>query len=325
MFETVLRQLGIVLPSVRGLAAYRHFCTPHLSTHRSADHDSLVERARFHLREATPRRLATSQGNLQAYIFEPQSETAAASALMVHGWTGEAAFMSAFADHLLRHNFRVVLFDLPAHGKSEGRMTSLIACAHAVREVAEALGPLPFVVGHSLGAMAALLAAEGGPPMPRPCPFAALVLVAMPNRFSEVTRRFGAEQGLSPAAQRVYEHRLERLAHRRIADFTGTNLIAGAGTPVMLLHARDDAEVPFADAQEIVAACPGAELQSFDGLGHRKILYAPPAVRAATAYLSRQRQALLSRRMSTSATVQQPITASSSAAPSRDRRSPSLP
>jgi pimeloyl-ACP methyl ester carboxylesterase len=307
------------------LVAYRQFCTPHLSTHRSADHDSLVERARFHLREATPQRLATSQGNLQAYVFEPAAGSATASVLMVHGWTGEAAFMSAFADHLLRHNFRVVLFDLPAHGKSAGRMTSLIACGHAVREVAEALGPFPFVVGHSLGAMAALLAAEGRRPMPRPYPFAALVFVAMPNRFSEVTRRFGAEQGLSPAAQRVYEHRLERLAHRRIVDFTGANLIAGAGKPVMLIHARDDAEVPFADAEEIVAACPVAELQSFDGLGHRKILYAPPAVRAATAYLMRQRQVLLSQRASTSAAAHQPITAPSSEAPSRDRRSASLP
>ena len=200
--------------------------------------------------------------------------------------------MSAFAEHLRRRGFRAVLFDCPAHGDSAGTRTSLIACAHAVREVAEALGPIQFVVAHSLGGLAALLAGGGGPPMPRPYPFSGYVLVATPNRFAEVTTKFGAEQGLSPAAQRAYEDRLERLAHRKIKDFTGANLLGATGRPALLLHARDDAEVTFASAEEIAASCPATELQAFDGLGHRKILYAPPVVRAATAFLTRQQRLL---------------------------------
>ena len=44
--------------------------------------------------------------------------------------------------------------------------------------------------------------------MPSAYPFQGFVLVAVPNRFSEVTRRFGEELGLSPEAQRAYEVRL---------------------------------------------------------------------------------------------------------------------
>jgi pimeloyl-ACP methyl ester carboxylesterase len=272
----------------QGIRAFRQFCTPRLSSYRAPDHDQLVERARFHLRNAAPLRVATSEGDIQAYVFEPEPNTATGtSVLLVHGWTGEASFMTAFAEHFRKRGLRAVLFDFPAHGQSAGEHTSLIACAHAVREIAEALGPMHAVVGHSLGGMAALLAGGGGAPMPRAYPFQDYVLVAVPDRFSEVTRKFGEELGLLPAAQRVYEQRLEEIAHRRMADFTGAKLLAATGRPALLLHARDDADVEFADAEAIAAFCSGVQLQACDGLGHRRILYAPPVVRAVAAYLLR--------------------------------------
>lgn len=269
--------------------AFQHFCTPHLSRHRSPDHEVLVDRARFHLRHARPRRVTTSVGELQAYVFDPDSGKPDGTVLFVHGWTGEAAFMTAFAEPFRKRGFRAVLFDLPAHGRSAGERTSLISCAHAVREVAEALGPIHFAVAHSLGGHAALLAGSGGPPMPRAYPFQGYVLVAVPNKFSQVTEQFSKDLGLSPEARSVYEGHLERIAERRIADFTAANFLVESGRAALLLHSRDDADVAFSDAQEIVAACPTAGLQPFDDLGHRKILYAPPVVRTAVTYLVRQR------------------------------------
>jgi len=196
--------------------------------------------------------------------------------------------MTAFAEHFRRRGFRNVLFDFPAHGRSTPERASLFDCAHAVRQVAEALGPIEYVLAHSLGGMAALLAGGGGAPMPRGYPFRAFVLVAMPNHFSTVTRTFGEDEGLSPEAQRAYERRLETIAHRKIADFTGVNLLKQTGRPALLLHSRDDPDIAFADAAAIAAASVRAELIPFDDLGHRKILYAPPAVRAASAFLLHQ-------------------------------------
>jgi pimeloyl-ACP methyl ester carboxylesterase len=292
--DQMLRPLISSDPQLAGELAFEQFCTPRLSRHRSRDHDVLVERARFHLRNATSKRIPTSEGELQAYVFEPEGSVSRATVLFVHGWTGEASFMTAFAEQFRKRGFRAVLFDLPAHGKSAGDRTSLIACAHAVRQAAEALGPVHFVVAHSLGGLAALLAGGGGRPMPRAYPFLAFVLVATPNRFSSVTDKFGEELALSPAAQRVYEQRLEGIAQRRIADFTGANLLTTTGRPALIMHAHDDDDVAFAHAQEIVAACPSARLQSFDDLGHRRILYAPPVVRAAMSYLAAQRERIVS-------------------------------
>ena len=131
-------------------------------------------------------------------MFDPEGAWNSASVLLVHGWTSEASFMTAFAEYFRKCGFRIVLFDFPAHGQSTRERASLIDCAHAVRHVAEALGPIEYVLADSLGGMAALLAGGGGAPMPRGYPFRAFVLVAMPNDFSAVTRTFGEEEALRP-------------------------------------------------------------------------------------------------------------------------------
>jgi pimeloyl-ACP methyl ester carboxylesterase len=272
-----------------GVEAFARFCTPATSMYRSPDTDVLVARARTQLAGASPVRLSTDQGDLQAYIFEAEGTWNGGSVLLVHGWTSEASFMTAHARNLRRLGFRVVLFDFPAHGLSAGASASLIDCAHSVREVAERLGPIDYVLAHSLGGMAALLAAGGRTPMPRRLSFRAFALVSMPNDFATITRNFGAYENLSPRVQREFEQQLEAIAHRKVADFTGVNLLKEYGRPrALLMHARDDADVAFAQAEAIAGAHVGAELLAFEDLGHRKILYAPPAVRAAGQFLVRE-------------------------------------
>jgi pimeloyl-ACP methyl ester carboxylesterase len=281
-----LAKLRDLPPALAGALAFRRFCTPKLSTRRSADHDILAARARFHLRNARWVGVPTMHGLIQAYVYEPEKMDAATpSVLIAHGWTSEASFMAVFAEQLRRAGFRVVAFDQPAHGKSPGERASLIDCARALLEVAIQLGPIRFVVAHSMGCLASLVAGEGAAPMAQAYPFERYVLVSPPNRFIDITREFSEELGLKPAARRAYEGHLERIAHRRVADFTAARMLAATGRPALLMHARDDHEVRFANSEAIAGACPQATLAAFDGLGHRNILFAPPVIRAAVTYL----------------------------------------
>jgi len=268
-----------VLPRMAGYLAFRKFCTPSLSRQRSPDHEELVARARFHLRLARPVTVATRSGNVVAHLVEPEQREPRGTVIVVHGWTSEASFMMAIAEYLRRRGYRVVLPDLPAHGLSPGHRTSLIDCARAVRDVGEALGPISFAIAHSMGGLAALLAGSEIRPIPRAWPVRGYALIAVPNRFRAITRRFGADQGLSHAAQLDFERRLERIAERPIKTFTGVELLRETGRPALLLHSRDDEDVAYSNAEEISAASSNVRLETLDGLGHRKILYAPPVVR----------------------------------------------
>jgi pimeloyl-ACP methyl ester carboxylesterase len=78
---------------------------------------------------------------------------------------------------------------------------------------------------------------------------------------------------------------LERIAHRSLGTFTATQLLRAADRPALLLHARDDFEVPISNSEAIAKACSAAQLIAFDGMGHRKILSSPQVVRAAVGFL----------------------------------------
>ena len=273
--------------AVAGDAAFRVFCTPSISERRAANHRQLTERARYHLRNAHWARLDTPVGEVQTYVFEPDQQIAPGIVLIVHGWTGESSFMTVMAEAIRRSGFRVALFDLPAHGLSSGRSTNLIDCARATVSVAEQLGPVHALVTHSFGGLISLVAAEGHAPMPGKLRTKHIALIASPNHLSDVTEHFSRHWGLDAVGRRAFEHRLERLGGRTLNCFAAAKLLPASGIRGLVIHAPDDADVPFRCAEEIVAGVPGMELHSFNGLGHRNILFASPATRAVTSYLKR--------------------------------------
>ncbi len=165
--------------------AFRQFCLP--SKRRAPGFTKLAQRARFHLRHAVAERF----GEIQIYSFEP-SDRSKGTILLIHGWGAEASIMAAYAEPLRRTGFRVVAFDLPAHGRLEGKYTNLAACARAAHRVAEQAAPLHGVIAHSLEGLIALWLAEGGPPLPSKIPIGKIALLACPNRFVDVARNFGA-------------------------------------------------------------------------------------------------------------------------------------
>ncbi len=278
------QRLNRLPPAAASDAAFRIFCTPSMSEWRDPNYSRLSERARFHLRNANWRRIKTAVGDVQAYIFEPDTQTPTGTVLFVHGWTSEAAFMTALAEPIRRSGFRVALFDLPAHGRSSGRRTNLIECAKATLAVAEAVGPICAMVAHSFGGMVCLLAADGNRPMPRALRAGNVVLIACPNRLSDVTREFADRRAMTDSARRGFESRLERVGWRSIDRYATSELLQSSGCRALVVHARDDDEVPFRCAEE-VAAQSRAKLVTFDAFGHRNILYAPPAVRAVVKHL----------------------------------------
>jgi pimeloyl-ACP methyl ester carboxylesterase len=280
------RRLGGLPPAAAGDAAFRIFCTPAISERRAANHRQLTERARYHLRNAHWQRVETPVGKIQTYTFEPDTRAVRGVALIVHGWSGEASFMAAVAEPIRRAGFRVVLFDLPAHGLSEGRSTNLIDCARATVAIGDAVGPVDAIVTHSFGGLIALVATEGHRPMPHALTTNRIVLIASPNRLSDVTGYFSKHWQLNDAGRRAFEQRLERVGGRPLSCFASGKLLRASRCRAFVIHARDDRDVSFHCAEEIVSEVSAAELRAFDGLGHRNILFAPQVARAVTAYLA---------------------------------------
>ncbi|MDR7096355.1 alpha/beta fold hydrolase [Hydrogenophaga laconesensis] len=205
--------------------------------------------------------------------------------LLVHGWGGNATHMGRMVAPLLAQGFRVIAFDGPAHGRSSGSTTDMVAFAGAVAAVARRTGPLHAVIGHSFGAAMALFAArDWGIDARR------MVLVSVFNHCNWFVEMFAQHAGLTPEVQqRVRDLFVQRYSGR--FDWHRMSVLEmarQAQCPALLVHDENDQEIPFAHGLAIAAALPAAQFKATLGLGHHCVVRNPEVIRRVVAFLSEQ-------------------------------------
>lgn len=264
-------------PRLTGRIAFRLFCTPPRPK-QGRDRASSVKPPAARLAGGTVFSVPFPCGSVTAHRFEPAAQAedgAAPCVLLLHGWTGRAAVMSALVQPLLDAGFRVVAFDLPGHGASTGTMLDLPTGVASLAAVARAIGPLEAIVAHSFGGSIALAALAGTLPAQPRVTAKRLVLIAPPSSMQEVAGWFARRIGLGPRGLRALEARIHAVAGVPVTAFAGAAQLQRHAGPTLLLHCRDDREVPFAHAQALADAGPFIRLEAVAGLGHRRILTAP--------------------------------------------------
>lgn len=206
--------------------------------------------------------------------------------LLVHGWEGHAGQLQSFVEPLTARGFSVVAVDLPAHGHSSGRTTSVRDFADALAAVAAQVGPIHAVVAHSLGAAATALAL--GPRRPKGGRLQAerVVLLAPPEGPAHFVQAMIAQMGCSPAVGAGIVRRIQERVGLTFADLSVPSFAPQLDLPALVMHDPADRIVPFAHAQAIAAAWPGARLRPTPKLGHRRILTDPQVIAEVTAFIT---------------------------------------
>lgn len=190
------------------------------------------------------------------------------SVLLVHGWGGCAAQFVAWIGPLLAAGFRVIAYDAPGHGDSEGTLSSAPASGGTIKALAAHFGDFEMILAHSLGAIATALALAEGVTTKRavflaPCVSVLDSLVACGRRHGLTT----------PEEEQMLIHYFETTFSTDLSLRTALSRIA-APPPLTLFHDRADTDVPFAEAEEIAAHWPGARLVESRRVGHTRILIA---------------------------------------------------
>jgi pimeloyl-ACP methyl ester carboxylesterase len=199
--------------------------------------------------------------------------------VLAHGWGARAGRFSSIAQALVTAGFRVVLFDAPAHGESEGEQASLPQFARALRAVGVAVGPVHGLVGHSLGGAAVSLALHQGLRSER------AVLLAPPADVFLFTDAFAEHLKIPIPARRVMQQNLETRLQITWKELHIPTLARSMGTAALIIHDVEDPDVPFSHGREIADAWPGAMLFSTTGLGHRAILRNPEVIQRLVLFL----------------------------------------
>ncbi|HEY8267595.1 MAG TPA: alpha/beta fold hydrolase [Xanthobacteraceae bacterium] len=186
--------------------------------------------------------------------------------LFAHGWEDDHHVFDPMIAQLIAAGHSVIAFDLPAHGCSGGRRVALPSAAQAIADVAEALGPVRAVVGHSFGGAAATLAVSSRLKVER------VVTVATPISMARLLDLVVKRLGLSRARRAGIERELVRRVGVSLAAVELEAVAPRLVTPALVVHSRDDRIVPFLAGVRLQRAWPGAKLFAVEGLGHRRIL-----------------------------------------------------
>lgn len=179
------------------------------------------------------------------------------SLVLMHGWGGNSAAMLPLVGPLHAAGYTLLLVDARCHGRSDSdtfaslpRFAEDIEAALAWLAGQEAADPQRLgVLGHSVGAGAALLAASRTPAIKVVVSLAAFAHPAtMMRRWLRWKRipYWPLGRYILAYVQKVIGYRFDQIAPRRT--------IALVDCPVLLIHGSEDRVVPLDDAKDIYDA-----------------------------------------------------------------------
>lgn len=199
-------------------------------------------------------RIPTLRGKTLSGWFIPAGDGAPALAIL-HGWGSNAGMMLPLARPLHEAGYALLLFDARSHGRSEGdSFASLPRFAEDLEHAFRWLQRRPEVdsqrvgvIGHSVGAGAALLAASR-------CPDVAVVVsLAAFAHPATMMRRWLQSKGVPRLLGAYILFYVQRVIGHRFDDIAPCNTIRRVRCPVLLAHGTEDVTVPVSDARAIYA------------------------------------------------------------------------
>ncbi len=201
------------------------------------------------------------------------------SVMLVHGWEGRGSQLGAFIEPLVEAGYRVVAFDGPGHGGSDGRTSSVPQMARAMLQVGRVFGPFHAVISHSFGTAATTYAMAQGLLARR------LVYLAPPADFDIYLDMFAAMVGISDATRQQMLTLFGSRFGVGWADLRRFNVELARDLPLLVVHDNDDLEIPAELGRQVADAWPQSRLMTTSGLGHRRVLRADHVVDAVAAFV----------------------------------------
>jgi pimeloyl-ACP methyl ester carboxylesterase len=268
LLRMAIRLVGLVSPALAGRWVYRLWFEPFRYSEPT--------------REKEWRRTAQPLDvEFHGQRLAVDSWGAGPAVLLVHGWNGRGAQLGAFAPELVRAGYRVVAFDTPAHGRSPGRATNLPEISEAIQAVAQACGSVHAVIGHSFGVACAIYAVQHGLKVNR------IVAISPPSSVRGLTQKFFTALNVAPRVQELFIRNFEKDFGADLwRRFSPEDLARALDVPGLVIHDRDDHDVPVEEGMAVAQAWPGAQIVRTTGLGHHRILRDPEVIARVLAFIA---------------------------------------
>ncbi len=207
----------------------------------------------------------TSRNDTKLHAWWIPVEGSAPAIIVLHGWGGNSSLMLPLARHIHDAGFHALFLDARNHGLSENdSFSSMPRFAEDLEVGAEwvrarddvtAVG----VLGHSVGAGAAIYAASKGAP---------LDAVVSVSSFSHPGEMMRDQINIPKPILIVILEAVQRLIGYRFDELAPRARVGSVEVPLLLVHGDADEVVPVGNLYEIAEAHGDAEIVIVPGGGH---------------------------------------------------------
>lgn len=256
-FKTKLKTIALVSSRRAAENAFKLFCTPRNGKIKQKV-PAIFQKAQI---------LSFNMDGIQIYGWKWKPKfTNGKVVLIAHGFDSYSYKFEKYVLQLTAQNFEVLSFDAPAHGRSKGKTINVQMYRNLIWQIEELYGPLYGIIAHSLGGIAAALAAEKMDSLHK------LVLIAPATETERAVNDFLKVIQLNDDLKEEFVKVIEEKAQQPLSYFSVSRAIQNISAKTLWLHDTGDRVCPFEDVKPVQdMTLPNVSFFITKGLGHSKI------------------------------------------------------
>lgn len=244
--------LTTLFPKLAGKQLFYFFCIPFKA--------KLKPKQQQYLDTASTKSLQVDGKKIVCYSWGTGSKTI----LFVHGWQSHSYRWKNYIEKIDKDAYKVVAFDAPGHGNSEGLYSNVPLYEKALKEVVKVYGIPSTIVAHSIGAFSSMYFLQKNN-----FTIDRFISLATPFSAVEFLEFFQSELNISDKGIKNMKIYFTNYAGQSPEDFSIIAFAKSFATPSLLIHDKSDESTPFTNSQALSEVLEGSELMITEGFGHK--------------------------------------------------------
>ena len=192
------------------------------------------------------------------------------TALLIHGWEGQAGNFAALIKILVDNGYHVVAFDAPSHGRSSIGKTNMFEFSNFLGTQFVKLNP-SLIISHSFGSVNTAIVLKRN----QNIKIDMWIMVTTPLRFITRVNEISKQFGINAKTQNKLINLIQKDTNENIdqLDMAITcNELANVNQAI-IVHSKTDKVLPIEGAREVAKSFERSQLIELDNLGHYSILW----------------------------------------------------
>jgi len=254
--RTKFALLSAVSKTKAAQKAFHLFCTPQYRNRKKLPPIfEKAEKLHFQFEGST----------IRGYRWNHPSEK---KVLILHGFESSVINFDRYVKPLTKKGYEVLAFDAPAHGRSSGKMITVLMYKNLIHHIYKTYGPIKSFIAHSFGGLTVSLFLEEI----KHDDSYKLVLIAPATETRTAADNFFALLKLDEEVRKEFDDLIEKLSGKRPEWFSLSRAAAHIKAQVLFLQDKNDDMTPLSDVEPIIEKnYSNFHFIISEGLGHRRI------------------------------------------------------